>query len=75
MESASFSFDAWCQRRGISRSKGYELLRSGNGPRTYLVGKLRFVSDAADREWVAEQEARPAPLRIPDSLRKISVTS
>ncbi len=66
----SLPFETWCRRRGFSRGKGYQLLRDGAGPRTYLVGNRRYVSDHADREWVERMEAAPAPLTLPESLRK-----
>lgn len=71
MDEASYSFEDWCRRRGLSRSKGYALLRDGTGPKTYLVGSRRFVSSAADRAWVEHMESQPAPLNLPDSLRKV----
>lgn len=66
----SYSFDTWCRLRGLSRSKGYALLRAGTGPKTYQVGQRRFVSSSADREWVEQMESQPAPLVLPASLQK-----
>ena len=70
MDSISFSFSDWCRRRGISRSRAYALLRAGDGPRTYTIGKSRYVSVEADAEWLAQQESRPAPLMVPSSLKR-----
>jgi len=70
MDDLSYPFDEWCRRRVGSRSTGYALLRNGSGPKTYVVGTRRYVSGAADREWVQAREAEPAPLRLPTSLRK-----
>lgn len=58
----SFTFDEWTKLRRLSRTKAYALLRNGDGPRTYLVGLRRYVSADADREWLAKQEQKAAPL-------------
>jgi predicted DNA-binding transcriptional regulator AlpA len=53
----SFSIDAWCRHRGLSRAMFYELDQQGKAPRTYYVGTRRFISSEADAAWLRAREA------------------
>jgi hypothetical protein len=53
----SFSVDQWCQYRGVSRWKVYQMWQAGSGPRYYFNGPRRLISAEADIEWVRAQEA------------------
>jgi hypothetical protein len=52
----SRNFENWCDFRGISRTRGYQLLKNGCGPQTIMVGRLRIVTAEADAEWVDRME-------------------
>lgn len=52
----AWPFREWCRVRGIGVTTGYEELKAG-AIRTYKVGRNRFVSVDADREWQAAKEA------------------
>ena len=51
----SYPFAEWCARRGFSRKTGYRLLQDGEIT-TYKVRGNRYVSDAADRAFIARKE-------------------
>jgi hypothetical protein len=53
----SFSVEAWCKHRGLSRSMFYLLDKQGKAPRTYSVGKLRFITAESDLAWLRDREA------------------
>jgi predicted DNA-binding transcriptional regulator AlpA len=57
---ASKSILQWCEARGISRGMFYILDRQGKAPRTFNIGRLRRISDAADLEWERAREAERA---------------
>lgn len=42
---------------GLSRSRLYELLADGTGPKSFKVGRRRLVRVAALREWLRGLEA------------------
>ena len=52
----SWSFSMWCEIRGHSRTTGYRLLKDGE-IRTYKARGRRYVTEAADREFIARKEA------------------
>ena len=53
----SFTIDEWCKHRRIGRWKLYEFWKQGRGPRFYMNGPRRLISDEADADWIKEQEA------------------
>jgi predicted DNA-binding transcriptional regulator AlpA len=53
----SQSIDEWCKAHGLSRSFFYLLQQRGEGPRSFKVGRVTRISDAANAEWVAAREA------------------
>jgi predicted DNA-binding transcriptional regulator AlpA len=53
----SFTVAEWCLLHHISRSFFYKLAGSGEAPKTFKVGQLTRISEAANNEWVAAREA------------------
>lgn len=53
----SLSIDEWCKAHRFSRAYFYLLIKRGEGPRTYKVGRCRRISDTANAEWLAAREA------------------
>lgn len=51
----SFPFADWCQLRGFSRATGYRLIRDGE-IQTYKVRGNRYITEAADRAFIARKE-------------------
>ena len=56
-EGGSYTVEAWCKHRGISRSMFYLLAKQGKAPRSYSVGARRFVTVEADLAWLHDREA------------------
>lgn len=52
----SYGFAEWCALRGFSRTTGWRLLKDGE-IRTLKVRGNRYVTEAADREFIARKEA------------------
>lgn len=52
----SWPFAEWCAYRGFSRTTGWRLVRDGEIP-TFKVRNNRYVSERADRDFVARKEA------------------
>ena len=46
----------WERFRGLSHSSTYRSLKRGDAPKTYKIGRLRFVSAEADAEWLRQRE-------------------
>lgn len=55
----SYPFAAWCELRGFSRTTGWRLLRDGEIT-TYKVRGNRYVTEAADRDFIARKEQEAA---------------
>jgi predicted DNA-binding transcriptional regulator AlpA len=53
----SKTIEQWCDAHSLSRAFFYKLEKQGKAPKTFNVGRLRRVSDEADRDWVRELEA------------------
>jgi predicted DNA-binding transcriptional regulator AlpA len=53
----SFSIAEWCLLHHISRAFFYKLASQGEAPKTFKVGKLTRISEAANNEWLAAREA------------------
>lgn len=53
----SFSIKTFCARQEIGRTHYYALEKAGLGPRTFLVGTVRRISEQAEADWVAAREA------------------
>jgi predicted DNA-binding transcriptional regulator AlpA len=59
-EPAAYSVDAFCRAHSLSRSKFYEMLRSGEGPRVMKCGVKTLVSVEAARDWRLARERAAA---------------
>jgi hypothetical protein len=55
-EVAAYSVDGFCRAHSLSRSKFYEMLRSGEGPRVMKCGAKTLVSVEAARDWRISRE-------------------
>lgn len=51
----SYPFAEWCALRGFSRTTGWRLVRDGEIV-SYKLGKNRYVTEAADRAFIARKE-------------------
>jgi hypothetical protein len=54
---AAYTVAEFCAAHRISRSKFYQLLAEGRGPRCFYVGVKRLISFEAAAAWRAEREA------------------
>jgi predicted DNA-binding transcriptional regulator AlpA len=53
----SYTVAEFCKLHGFSRALFYKLAARGDAPRTYKVGQLTRISEAANLAWIAEREA------------------
>jgi hypothetical protein len=53
----SLTINEFCEAEHVSRSMLYELWREGQGPRFYLNGKHRRITQRARLDWQREREA------------------
>jgi predicted DNA-binding transcriptional regulator AlpA len=51
----------WCQQVSISPCTAYRLIKRGEGPATFRVGAVQYVSRRASADWIAAREAASAP--------------
>jgi hypothetical protein len=58
--SEAYSVDGFCRSHSISRAHFYQLLKRGDGPRTFKAGKLTLISKEAAADWRAAMERRQA---------------
>jgi len=54
----SFGIKEFCASHGISRAQFYVLKDEGRAPRTYTVGRRRYVSAEAAAEWRRQMETK-----------------
>jgi hypothetical protein len=52
--------NGFCRRHKISRTKYYDLDQKGLGPKYFMVGNQRRISDEAAAEWRQRMEAMTA---------------
>lgn len=52
----TFTIEQFCDSHNVSRSRFYELLKSGNGPAIMKVGHRTFISAEAAAEWRRRME-------------------
>ena len=57
----TYAIPEFCNAYNISRSKFYELLKAGFGPRIMKVGRRTLISVEAAEEWCARIEASSNP--------------
>jgi hypothetical protein len=62
----SFTVNEFCAAERMSRGMLYELWREGRGPRFYLNGKHRRITQQARLDWQRQQEAAATSLAIAD---------
>ena len=56
----SWALREWLEYRRVCRSTYYNMLADGTAPKTYFIGTKRFISEEADREWLAQREEAAA---------------
>ena len=59
-QNGSMTLREWLDYRRVSRASYYNMLKQGNAPMTYFVGNKRFISQEADRAWLAQREEAAA---------------
>ena len=73
IEQLAYSRAQFCKAAGnLSKQRFYDLLRSGEGPETFLIGRRRMVLAGEAKRWIKQKAeeskaaARAAARRIPD---------
>ncbi len=56
----AYNVSEFCQRHNISRSKYYEIVKAGEGPRIFKIGNSSRISKEAAADWRRDMEAREA---------------
>jgi hypothetical protein len=67
------SIDAFCRRKGISRSHFDNEARAGRGPKVLAIGRRRIITLASELEWervAAERAENDAKLRAEEFARR-----
>jgi hypothetical protein len=54
---AVYTIESFCLAHRISRAQLYVLLRRGEGPTTYTIGRRRYISFDAAAAWIRRNEA------------------
>jgi hypothetical protein len=62
-ELAAFSVFGFCVAHGLSRSKFYDMRRSGEGPRVMKCGRRTLISVEAAQRWRRARERMAAVSR------------
>jgi hypothetical protein len=57
-QTQSYTPTTFCAAEHISRAFLYKLRGQGNGPRFYMVGNRRRISEEARQEWRRQLEAK-----------------
>jgi dihydropteroate synthase len=68
-ELAAFSVFGFCIAHGLSRSKFYDMLRKGEGPRLMRCGRRVLISTEAAQAWRRVREHAAAASRKPLARR------
>ena len=58
MTGGAIPWQMWLELNHLSRSYGFKLLRERRGPRLILIGQKKYVSPAAQRDWLIAEEER-----------------
>ena len=53
----SQTVDDFCTSHGISRGLSYQLVKRGEAPKTFKIGRCTRISEAAALEWIATRES------------------
>jgi excisionase family DNA binding protein len=56
----AFSVSEFCAACGVSRDTFYKLVRDGEGPVCFFIGRRRLISLAAAERWMKKREASQA---------------
>lgn len=54
---ATYTVNQFCEDHNLSRSRLYQLIRLGTGPRLMKVGRRTFISVEAAADWRRSVEA------------------
>jgi hypothetical protein len=54
---AVYTIKGFCLAHRISKAQLYVLLRRGEGPKTYTIGRRRYISLDAATAWISRNEA------------------
>ena len=54
----AYSVEQFCRTHSIGRSLFYDLLKKGEGPRTFRAGKRTLISKEAAEKWRRQMEAK-----------------
>src|SRR3954469_18121326 len=74
-EKLAFTIDEFCERRCVSRSTFYEMMRDGTAPRHYRVGTRTYVSRDAASDWQRGREQATTESASADQLRRKRVVT
>ena len=66
----TYSIEEFCLAFQISKPTLYKLLSSGNAPKTYTIGKRRFISGEAAHEWIKNNEKDFVAEEIAPNLKR-----
>jgi hypothetical protein len=56
----AYTVNSFCDAHETSRTELYKLWKAGKGPRYFLIGKHRRISDEAAADWRREMEVAAA---------------
>jgi hypothetical protein len=59
-ERKGWKIPEWAGLYGFGRSKGYQLVKTGDGPRTIKAGGVEIVTVEADAEWRQRKQSEAA---------------
>ena len=51
LDRVAYRIPEWGRRYGFRRTKSFNLIADGRGPRTVMIGGERFVTREADEAW------------------------
>ncbi len=60
MEKHAFRIPEFCESHGLSRATFYTLVKIGDGPALFRVGRRVLISKEAATAWVKKMESRSA---------------
>lgn len=68
MDKKAYSVADFCRVFGVSKPFLYKLWGQGKGPRSYYVGRRRFISREAGAAWQHAREAESDATAVGESL-------
>jgi predicted DNA-binding transcriptional regulator AlpA len=66
---AAYTIAQFVHAFGISRAHLYALIRRGEGPKTFTVGRRRLISGLSAAAWIRRKEALAAAQLTPGAER------